>query len=118
MRNFAEFLEQARPEIDRLALELKEYYHPNEMKCPANMHFHTVVESFYANGKHYDTNSFNTPITDMQGIIQDALHYRWTISFDKETKVFKFEKHFPNGMYRIATYTPYDKDALDMSVHE
>ena len=84
---------------------------------PEEEYFSESVIGYYADGRQYDYHYGNKWAGDMQELINLSEKYGWEKSFDEETKVFKFEKHFPNGMYRIATYTPRIPDKLDITVH-
>ena len=114
MLNFAQFVQKAMPEVDRVATEMAEYYHK---KPPIDEYFKCELVSYYANGRIYETSRHSTWAGDMQWVVMNARKNKWSIDYNPETKVFKLEKHFANGMYRIATYTPYNKDALDLNVH-
>lgn len=116
MLNFAQFVKQAMPEVERVAMEMAEHY--GTSKHPINEYFKCELVSYYANGRIYETSHHSTWAGDMQDVILNGQQNKWSIDYNPETKVFKFEKHFANGMYRIATYTPYDKDALDMNVRQ
>ena len=116
MINFTEFVRQAMPEVERVAQEMADYYgvskHPKE-EC-----FRCELISYYANGRVYETSHHTTWAGEMHDVIDDGRRYKWTMDYNPKTKVFKFEKHFANGMYRIATYTPFDKERLEMTVTE
>lgn len=116
MINFAQFVNQAMPEVERVATEMAHYY--GSQKHPTNEYFHCEVVSYYQNGKIYERSNHSTWAGDMQYVINDGKRNKWEITYNPENKVFKLEKHFPNGMYRIATYTPYDSSSLNMTVHE
>ena len=116
MLNFAQFVQQAMPEVERVTMEMAEHY--KITKRPLDEYFRCELVSYYANGRVYETSHHSTWIGDMQDVIMNSKKYKWSIDYNPETKVFRFEKHFANGMYRIATYTPYNKDALDMCVHQ
>ena len=116
MLNFAQFVQQAMPEVERIATEMAEHY--GKLKHPHDEYYRCELVSYYANGRIYEMSNHTTWAGDMQDIIMDSEKFKWSIDFNPETKVFRFEKHFSNGMYRIATYTPYNKDALDITVHQ
>ena len=101
-------------EAERVAMELAE--HNNKLKYPLEAYFRVCVVSYYRNGQIYESNHFSTPFNEMQDVLDDAERYHWSVDYNHETKVFTLEKHFPNGMYRIATYTPFDKDAIEINV--
>lgn len=114
MINFAQFVQQAMPEIERVASEMAEHY--GTLKHPLEECFQFELVSYYADGRIYETNRSTVWAGTIQDRIIDAKRYHWKIDYDPDTKVFRFEKHFANGMYRIATYTPYNKEKLDIAV--
>ena len=116
MLNFAQFVQQAMPEVDRVAMEMAEYYGVTKHNRPKSEFFQCKLVSYYPDGRIYDMSCHSTWAGDMQNIIDEGIRYKWKMDYDPETKVFTFEKHFASKMYRIATYTPYDKDALDINV--
>ena len=116
MLNFAKFVQEAMPEVERVAMEMAAYY--GATKHPLEEYYKCELISYYPDGRIYDTEHHSTWAGDMQDVIDDGRKYHWEMKFDAETKVFTFEKHFPNKMYRVATYTPYDKDKLDITVHD
>lgn len=101
-------------EAERVAMEIAEYN--NKLNRPLNAYFRACVVAYYRDGRIYDSEHHSTPVDEMPRLLANAERYGWAIDYDPETKVFKFEKHFPNGMYRIATYTPFDKDAIEVNV--
>ena len=114
MINFAEFVRQAMHEVERVATEMAEYY--GTSKHPADEYFQCELISYYANGRIYETSHHTTWAGDMQDVIDDSRRYKWSMDYDPEAKVFKFEKHFASGMYRIAMYTPINKDKIEITV--
>ena len=116
MLNFTKFVQQAMPEVERVAMEMAEHFGATKKNRPMSEFFQCELISYYPDGRIYETSHHSTWAGDMQDIVDDSKRYRWTMKFDPETKVFTFEKHFSSNMYRIATYTPYDKDALDIAV--
>ena len=115
MINFAQFVQQAMPEVERVAMEMADHY--GVTKHPLDEYFRCELVSYYANGRIYEMSNHSTWAGDMQDVVMDGKKNKWSIDYDPETKVFRFEKHFPSGMYRIATYTPYNKEKLDIAVH-
>lgn len=84
---------------------------------PMEEYFSGKIIGYYADGRQYDYRYENKWAGNMQQLLDDATKHHWSIKFDEASKVFTLEKHFPSGMYRIATYTPYDRDKLDLAVH-
>lgn len=84
---------------------------------PMEEYFQESVIGYYADGSQYDYRYGVKWAGDMQSLLNKASLYGWQSSFDDSTKVVKIEKHFDNGMYRIATYTPFDAEHLDISFH-
>ena len=114
MTNFAKFVQQAMPEVERVANEMAEHF--GTLKHPLDECFKFELISYYADGRIYESHRSTVWAGTIQDRIDEAAKYKWTVSFDPETKVFRFEKHFANGMYRIATYTPYSREKLDIAV--
>ena len=83
---------------------------------PMEEYFQVAIIGYYEDGRQYDYRYEMKWAGDMQQALNTATKYNWKIKFDDETKVFTLDKHFSSGMYRIATYTPMDKDSLDISV--
>ena len=116
MLNFAKFVQDAMPEVERVAMELAEHNGVTKHKRPMSEFFQCKLVSYYPDGRIYETSYHSTWAGDMQDVIDDSIKYHWSMNYDSETKVFTFEKHFASKMYRIATYTPYDKDAMEITV--
>ncbi len=100
-------------EAERVAVEMAHEYAGG---LPLDLHFRTTVTSYYSNGKVYETNHFSTPVTKMSWAMSECEKHGWSMSYNADEKTFTFEKHFPNGMYRIATYEPYNKDAVEIDM--
>ena len=101
-------------EAERVAMEMADHY--KTLQYPIDAYFRTTVIAYYENGKIYDSNHFSTPLHKMKSVLHEAMRNNWNIKYDKEEKTFTFEKHYPSGMYRIATYIPYNKDAIEIDV--
>ena len=112
----AEDWKKLHEEAERVAMEMADYY--GALKYPIDAYFKVVVTSYYADGLIYEVSTHSTPFTEMNDCLEEAERYNWEIRFDEETKVYTLEKHFPNGMYRIATYTPYNKDVIEVKVYD
>ena len=84
---------------------------------PEEEYFNEAVLGYYEDGTQYDYQYGFVWAGDMQSYIEKAYRYMWKVSFNEETKVITFEKHFKSGMYRIATYTPRFPEKLDLAVH-
>ena len=103
------------PQIAEMCAQLKEWEHGAP---PLSAQLRAEIIAYYANGREYETSHNMTPIADVPNLLRQAKYYHWSVSFDENTQTMRLEKHFPSGMYRIATYTPYGENLKWFSKEE
>ena len=111
--NMAKFHEAVNECVDQMVS-----YYGVERLHNDNEYFVCTLNTYSSDGKLYDRTSHRTHVSDMNDVCSDAEKYKWNIQFNKEEKTFTLEKHFGNGMYRIATYVPIDKDAIEINIED
>lgn len=114
MNDFRKFVNEALPEVERVAMEMADHY--QTLRYPINQYFKVITDMFLPNGTHLNRGCTSFHVSEMNKQMENAERCGWVISFDKKEKVFTLEKTYADGKYCIATYTPYDKKAIDIDV--